>query len=149
MFDVLLRILGPYLIPVALFTATYIINYFINKNLMNTIEEKEAKVKHIVFSTKKRIDPTRYEGAIVVKGSAVMANCYFMKIIASIISFFGGEIDLYQKILNKGRRLAIARMLEDAQLHGADTVYNVRIATTSINGFELYAYGTAVREKTQ
>ena len=67
----------------------------------------------------------------------------------------GGNISLYEVMLDRARREALIRLLEEADASGAREVHNVRFEFSRVGassqqanvggGAELFAYGTAVR----
>jgi uncharacterized protein YbjQ (UPF0145 family) len=58
-----------------------------------------------------------------------------------------GEVSQYTRLLEDSRRHAIDRLVENAQLLGADAVVGVRFDSSEIGQqlTEIVAYGTAVR----
>ena len=88
----------------------------------------------------------------LVQGNTVRAKHAGRDIAASFKNLVGGELRGYTKLCEDARRIAIVRLLEDADRYGADKVYNLRIETAMIQGqqkkvaggVELIACGTAV-----
>ncbi len=66
---------------------------------------------------------------------------------ASFKALRRGEISQYTQLLEDSRRHAIDRMVENAQLMGADAVIAVRFDSSEIGQqfTEIVAYGTAVK----
>ena len=70
-------------------------------------------------------------------------------------SIFGGEINVYTKIVDWARREAKQRLREQVAEAGFDEVINVRIETSVLTktsnsddktaGVEILAYGTAIK----
>ena len=59
-----------------------------------------------------------------------------------------GEVGQYTRLLEDSRRHAIDRMVENAELMGADGIIGVRFDSSEIGGrslTEILAYGTAVK----
>jgi len=83
----------------------------------------------------------------VVQGSTVRARHAGADFAAGLKNIVGGELKGYTKLLEDARRESLERMVRQAQLLGANTVINVRFATSAITqgAAELMAYGTAVR----
>lgn len=67
-------------------------------------------------------------------------------IAASLRSIFGGEIKEYTSLLEDTRRHATDRLVQNAQLMGANAVVMMRFDSTEIAQYmtEIVAYGTAV-----
>ncbi len=89
--------------------------------------------------------------AYFVYGSVVLSIDYFKYTFAVIKFLFGGNISVYETLLDRARREAILRMIENSK--GADVIINIKIETSSIYGrsnnnlgtVEVLAYGTAIK----
>lgn len=90
----------------------------------------------------------------LVSGSVVIGSDYFKTFAAGLKKLIGGEVRSFERMMERARREARCRMLEDARRRGARVVINVRFETSSIGGFgpqrmpmaEVIAYGTALFE---
>lgn len=82
----------------------------------------------------------------MVQGNTVRAKHAGRDIAASFKNLVGGELKGYTELLTESRRLAVERMLGQAEELGANAVVNVRFSTSAITAgaAEMYAYGTAV-----
>lgn len=85
----------------------------------------------------------------VVKGNIVQTKNFGKDFMAGIKTLVGGEITQYTEMLNQARRIAVKRMVDEAQAMGADAIVNVRYASASVmqGAAEVIAYGTAVKYK--
>ncbi len=118
------------------------------KRIIN--EEKEMNVLPAI-STRLPPENKIYEQQLVL-GSVVVANDYFKFFTASLKSLFGGRLNTYESLLDRGRREAVLRMKRQAQSLNAELVFNVKYVTTNLNGgqkgamgvLEIFAYGTAL-----
>ncbi len=83
----------------------------------------------------------------LVQGSTIRARHLGRDIMAGLRNVVGGEIKDYTEMLAEARRLAIERMVKEAEDLGADAVVGVRLATaqTMAGAAEVLAYGTAVK----
>ena len=65
---------------------------------------------------------------------------------ASFKSLAGGEVRQYTELLEDSRRHAVDRMIENAQLMGANAIIGMRFDSSEIGQSltEIVAYGTAV-----
>jgi uncharacterized protein YbjQ (UPF0145 family) len=83
----------------------------------------------------------------LVKGNTIHAKHIGKDIMAGFRTLVGGEIKEYTDMLSDARRVALKRMVEDAEAMGANAVVNIRFTTSSVmqGSAELLAYGTAVR----
>ena len=83
----------------------------------------------------------------VVYGLVVRSMGFTGGVTASFRALRRGEIPEYTQLLEDSRRHAIDRMVENAQLMGADAVIAVRFDSSEIGQqfTEIVAYGTAVK----
>ena len=141
-------------LPLLLLVTGIVTNIMVNRNRARFLAVEEAKYRGRIelLNTKRFPDDLVCEKAVLVTGSVVVANNYFVAFASSWKNLFGGELRGYTKLCENARRIAIVRLLEDADRYGADKVYNLRIETAMIQGqqrkvaggVELIAYGTAV-----
>ena len=83
----------------------------------------------------------------LVQGSTIRARHLGRDIMAGLRNVVGGEIKDYTQMLTEARKLALQRLVKEAERLGADAVVGVRLATaqTMAGAAEVLAYGTAVR----
>lgn len=120
-----------------------------------SIHAREAQLRDILVFNEKTPPPTALaKPCILVHGSVVISSDYFKTIAAFLRNLVGGNMKTYETLLDRGRREAILRMKEQARAQGANAVFNVRFATSSINQnqrkgglfcCEVMAYGTALQ----
>ena len=93
------------------------------------------------------------EPAELVVGEVVVGSDYFKSFTANLKKLVGGELRTFESLLERARREAIVRMMENAERLGANQVINIRLATSSISRMkrnkgaamvEVLAYGTAI-----
>lgn len=141
-------------IPAALLLLAYITGRMIDSRRRKYLDAKEEEFRNLAYTTTKT-PPPGWENAdaALVTGSVVIANNYFKFFLSSFRNIFGGEMKSYRVLLDQARRVAVVRMLEEARQLHAETVINVRLETSSIQGsnqrkgtagIELIAYGTAL-----
>lgn len=82
----------------------------------------------------------------IVKGSTVHSKHIGKDIMAGLRTLIGGEIEEYTQMLDEARKIAVSRMVKDAENMGANAILNIRFASASVmqSAAELMAYGTAV-----
>jgi len=82
----------------------------------------------------------------LVQGSSVRAKHAGKDIMAGFKNMFGGELKAYTELLHESREEATERMIQQAEVNGANAILNVRYSTSSIaaGAAEIYVYGTAV-----
>ncbi|MEJ2206859.1 MAG: heavy metal-binding domain-containing protein [Gemmatimonadota bacterium] len=88
------------------------------------------------------------------RDSSELSLDYFKRIAGSLKGIVGGNIRVYEPLLERARREALIRMKEEARERGHDTIINVRIETSRLAsaradgkgtvGVEILAFGTAV-----
>jgi uncharacterized protein YbjQ (UPF0145 family) len=83
----------------------------------------------------------------VCYGLVVRSMGFTGGVAASFKALRKGEISQYTQLLEDSRRHAIDRMVENAQLMGADAIITVRFDSSEIGQqfTEIVAYGTAVK----
>ena len=83
----------------------------------------------------------------LVQGSTIRAKHVGRDIMAGFKNILGGELKGYTELLQESREEATSRMIQQAQMLGANAIVNIRFATSSIvaGAAELFAYGTAVK----
>ena len=94
------------------------------------------------------------ESCELVMGNVVISLDYFKRVAASIKGIFGGNIRVFEPLLERARREALMRMKGVAHARGYDTIINVRIETAALArgrsdgkgtaGVEILAFGTAI-----
>jgi len=117
------------------------------------LNRREEAMRHIIV-TNLKVLPTTGTPPQLVTGSVVIAFDYFRRFIAFFVMLVGGRITMYEDMLDRARREALLRLLEDAEAKGAREVHNVRFEFSRVGssgpnaqiggGAELLAYGTAV-----
>ncbi|MBQ1232606.1 MAG: YbjQ family protein [Clostridia bacterium] len=83
----------------------------------------------------------------LVQGSTVQSKHIGRDLAASFKTIVGGELKGYTEMMNEARKIATARMTEQAEVMGADAVIEVRYSSSSVmdGAAEIMAYGTAVK----
>lgn len=90
----------------------------------------------------------------LVIGNVVISQDYFKRFAASLKGIVGGNIGVFEPLLERARREALIRLKAQARALGHDTIINVRIETAPLAnargdangtaGVEILAFGTAV-----
>lgn len=82
----------------------------------------------------------------IVQGSTMQSKHIGRDIGAGLKSIVGGEIHGYSEMMEEARDIALERMVEEAEVLGANAVVGMRYQTSTIMGgaSEVIAYGTAV-----
>lgn len=136
----------------------YVVGTYFENRHYHSISQREEKYRHISVVTnqwKGHIESDD-EGLIMNSGT-VVASDYFKTLVSGLKSIFGGRLNAYETLLERGRREAVLRVLEQADQWGAYKLVNLRIETSTISSLsqskgslpcvELFAYATALRKK--
>ena len=143
-------------LPLLLLGGSWLIHHLILSSRRKYLAAQEAYFRDRIRMTNlKQFPGPGCSAPVLVSGAAVIANNYFVSFASSFKHIFGGELAGYSGMCSDARRLALVRMLQEAEQQGADAVCNVRFETATIvsannqkqsGGVELIAYGTAFRE---
>lgn len=140
--------------PAILLGATWITQHNIVRARRKMLSEQEEYFRKRIPLMNLKQFPAGSSSATLVSGAVVIADNYFISFVAGFKHLFGGEMKGYTGMCSDARRLALVRMLQEAEHFGANAVCNVRFETSTINsgearkksgGVELIAYGTAFR----
>ncbi len=143
------------LLPFALVGLGYVVGRWREQTHLESLATREATLGHIVMTDLKTIaGPGEVSGANLVMGEAVIASDYFKTFATQLRKLVGGEMKSMQSLVDRARREAIVRMLEQADRGGATEVHNVRLETSNIRSatsgskgaisVEMLAFGTAI-----
>jgi uncharacterized protein YbjQ (UPF0145 family) len=148
------------LIGLGLTALLLVVTFFIGqkgeRDHFEDLRRREARLRSMPVTTFETLPPdwTPITSGIVT-GSVVMSADYFKQFVAGFKKFFGGRLTVFEPLLDRARREAIARMLESARAKGFDAVINVRIEGSRINrsgtqkegvvAVEMLAYGTGIK----
>ena len=123
---------------------------WLERRHLRSISAREKPLQNILVTTSKRPPPSDPEGCTLLVGSVVVAHDYFRTFIIAIRRLIGGNIKPYERLVQRGRREALIRLKEEADLLGIDKVVNIRFGTTTVSGrflhaIETIAYGTGIK----
>ena len=118
--------------------------------------ESQSAIKGDVISTlSKPFGGREVKQTKLLMASVVMSPSWVQMWIGGIMSLFGGQINVFTKVVDWARREAQQRLREKVQEEGFDEVINMRIETTMLSrtkggkdktsGVEILAYGTAIK----
>ncbi|XMB86384.1 YbjQ family protein [Mycoplasmatota bacterium WC44] len=81
-----------------------------------------------------------------VKGSTVQTKNVGRDIAAAFKTLFGGEIKGYTEMMDQARKIAVGRLVQEAEELGANAIIAFRLQTSAVmaGAAEIIAYGTAV-----
>ncbi|MEL6210540.1 MAG: heavy metal-binding domain-containing protein [Pseudomonadota bacterium] len=141
--------------PLALLVFAYLIGGYLERRHFRQIAARERALRGFMVMTFDRLPEDQVaREATLITGSVVVSLDYFKRIIAGLRAIVGGRVKTYEPLLDRARREAMLRLLEQARAAGFDAVINVRLQTSRIAsargdqgtaGVEMLAFGTAVR----
>ena len=148
---VLLFTIGPWVLSLI---ATFLYQPSERKKLLAR-EAAFAATGDTLTTLKKPFGDKEIKEFTMVTANVVMSPSWVQMWIGSIITIFGGEINVFTKIVDWARREAKQRLREQVAEAGFDAVINVRFETTVMSrtrggkdrtsGVEILAYGTAIK----
>ena len=151
---IIFQLFMQFIIPLSLVAVCFLIGKGIELHHFKKLTQREQQLSGIIVTNLKTV-PLQYANAqpILVMGSAVIATDYFKVFAAGLRTLFGGEMKSYVTLMERARREAMVRLLEQAAGQGASAVWNIRYETSTTHGqhrkkpggVEVLAYGTALR----
>ena len=102
------------------------------------------------------IPPKPITSCGLVMANISVGTSWWQTMIGGFHGIIGGNITLFDRVLNYGRKEALQRLREQALQQGWDNVINVRLETSRIvsssnqgksSAFEILAYGTGVKHQ--
>ncbi len=108
----------------------------IERTHLKSLAAREAAHADFPVSTLKK-PPTISVGGkapTLVSGTAVVSSDYFKNWIFSIRNVFGGESRLFTRLMDRARREATQRMIDEALRAGYTAICNVRYESADIAG---------------
>lgn len=116
-----------------------------------SLSEREAAMGRPLLSTLKTA-PEGYGDPALVIGNVVLGHAKVRGLTILWRRIVGGRIGLLEKLLERGRREAVQRLIDEAEARGASLVINIRFQSHAIGvgdngamGVEILASGTALR----
>ena len=143
-------------LPLLVLMLAYFVGTAIESRHFRRIRRREAEYHDFpVVSFDTMPDDWNAVSGRLVTGSIVVSLDYFKRVIAGLRAIVGGRIKTYEPLLDRARREALLRMVEDARRDGYDAIFNVRLETSRLAnsrgdgngtaGVEMLAFGTAVK----
>jgi uncharacterized protein YbjQ (UPF0145 family) len=141
-------------VPLMLLVIGFLSGRRIERKHMRDLDERERQTQHVVQTNLKNFpSQERCSRAELVAAEVVIASDYFKTFAASLRNFFGGEVRSLETLMDRARREARMRIVEEAVSLGANAVCNIRMETCTVGRTsgkakaamaEIYAYGTAL-----
>ena len=103
------------------------------------VTEPKGLTFDILLTTTETIPGKQYEIIGIVQGNTIQTKNIGRDITQGFRHIAGGELKAYVDMVSKARALATERMLEEAEMMGADAVVGLRYASSTV------AAGAAVK----
>ena len=128
----------------------FVVGSLIEKRHFTDLAKREEVLLYLpTISLKRPLQEEEITQTKLVNGSVVISIDFFKKFVAGLVNFFGGNISVYETLVDRARREAILRMKEGCT--DASEIINIKIETSSITkdtkgvgAIEVLAYGTAI-----
>lgn len=144
------------LAPFLLLMVTYVIGSWIERRHFAGLRIREEAHRRFPVLTFESIPPDwTPHRCRAVQGSVVVSLDYFKRFVAGLRGLVGGRVKSYEPLLDRARREAVLRMIEQAKAGGYDAIVNMRLETAKLAsgrgngegtaGIEMLAYGTGVK----
>jgi uncharacterized protein YbjQ (UPF0145 family) len=149
-----MELLSLLITPVVLFGA-WIAGGMLERRHLEGLLLLESGSQDVLAVTIEDLPPGwEVESCELVMGNVVISQDYFKRVAGSIKGIFGGNIRVFEPLLERARREALIRMKGVAHARGYNTVINVRLETAPLAksrgdgkgtaGVEILAFGTAI-----
>lgn len=150
-----MNLFAQFVLPLLVLVLAYIVGAFLESRHFRSIKARETAMHGYPVTTFEALPAEwRVGRAELVTGNVVISLDYFKRVIAGLRSIIGGRVKTYEPLLDRARREALLRMLEQAREAGFDAVVNVRLETSRLAnsygdgqgtaGVEMLAFGTAI-----
>ncbi len=133
--DVLIQFL-QLAIPLGFVLLGLIVGQAVERAHFRQLSRREEAVAHMLVT-----DVKTFPGGVTARRSpemivnqAVIATDYLKSFLAGLRKILGGELTSYLSLMERARREALLRVLEEAREKGYDAVCNVRLDTADIGG---------------
>ena len=141
-------------IPVGLIILAWFTGRAVERRHFRNLAQREEQLAHMIVSDLKcfPMGAAKDKGAAMVQGQVVIATDYLKTFLAGFRKIFGGELHSYESLMERARREAVLRMMEEAGDQGFDAVCNLRMGFADIGAMSgrkgsvmvaVFAYGTA------
>lgn len=120
----------------ALLLLGLVVGGYLEKQHFQSLDEREAQNGAFMISQMKTYPggAAASHAPAVFVGEAVISSDYLKSFLAGFRKFFGGEMGSYLTLLERARREALLRVVEQAQANGYDALCNLRYDTADMGG---------------
>ena len=109
------------------------------------LERREAATRGFLATQSKYYlgNPEPGHTPTLIVKEVIIASDYLKSFLAKLRNIFGGEVYSFESLLERARREALLRIIEEAQSNGYNAICNLRMDTAEIGG-NLDKRGTAM-----
>ena len=128
------------LIQFGIFIAFLALGFFVGgwteRSHLRRLTQREEAVRGFVSTQVKMYLQPKPGGKPprLVVAEVVVASDYLKTFLAGLRNLFGGEVRSYQTLVDRARREAILKLIDEAQSHGYNAICNVRLNTADVGG---------------
>ncbi len=145
-------------LPILLLVLAYLVGSAIERRHFARLRERETALRGFPVVNFATLPPTwEVTRSDLTSASIVVSLDYFKRFLAGLRALVGGRVKAYEPLLERARREAVLRMVEQARDAGFDAVINVRLQTSRLvstsgdgeqtAGVEILAFGTAIARR--
>ena len=133
------------IITAILLALGFIVGGRTERNHFMSLEDRENALAHFVSTQSKHYlgQPELGRPPTMIVKEVIIASDYLKTFVAGIRNIFGGEVKSFESLLERARREALLRIIEEAQANGYNAICNLRMETAEIGG-NLSKKGTAM-----
>ncbi len=103
---------------------------------LRSLAQREAATRDVLVCDLKSFPQLAPDGPapVLVVAEVVIASDYFKTWITSLKKLLGGELGSFLTLVDRARREAVLRVVEQAKAQGYNAVCNIRLDTADIGG---------------
>jgi uncharacterized protein YbjQ (UPF0145 family) len=104
------------------------------QNHLRSLARREAGLREMLVTDVRSYDPAvdRSQPSTLVVAEAIISTDYLKSFFARLRNIFGGEVRSFLTLVQRSRREALLRIMEQARDKGYNAVCNVRLETADI-----------------
>ena len=106
------------------------------RNHFKSLEEREAANRDFLVTQIRTFPDCDHRGQppVLICGEAVIASDFLKTFLSKLRKIFGGELRSYLPLIERARREALLRVIEQARRQGYDAICNLRFDSSDISG---------------
>lgn len=121
-------------VPVALLVLAWVTGTTVERRHFRSIAARERAASDVLVTDLRDFPQAGPGDPGLVVAEVVLATDYLKSFLASLKKIVGGELRSYESVVERARREAVLRLVEEARRLGFDAVSNLRFATADIGG---------------